>query len=50
MSVGSVLGKPGPHTHPSCYLYCLHRARNGQNLVTDGRTDGQTEGMADQVL
>ena len=32
-SVGSVFGKPGPHTRPSCYFYCLHRARNGQNLV-----------------
>ena len=32
-SVGSVFGKPGPHTRPSCYVYCLHRARNGQNLV-----------------
>ena len=32
-SVGSVFGKPGPHTRPSCYVYCLHCARNGQNLV-----------------
>ena len=32
-SVGSVFGKPGPHTRPLCYVYCLHRARNGQNLV-----------------
>ena len=32
-SVGSVFAKPGQHTHPSCYFYCLHRARNGQNLV-----------------
>ena len=26
-SVGSVFGKPGPRTRPSCYVYCLHRAR-----------------------
>ena len=32
-SVGSVFGKPEPHTRPSCYVYCLHHARNGQNLV-----------------
>ena len=32
-SVGSVFGNPGPRTRPSCYFYCLHRARNGQNLV-----------------
>ena len=30
-SVG-IFGKPGPHVCPSCYFYCLHRARNGQNL------------------
>ena len=30
--VGSVCGKLGPHTRPSCYVYCLHRAQNGQNL------------------
>ena len=32
-SVRSVFGKPGSCTRPSCYFYCLHRARNGQNLV-----------------
>ena len=32
-SVGSVFGKPGLRTRPSCYFYCLHRARNEQNLV-----------------
>ena len=32
-SVGSVFGKPGPRTRPSCHFYCLHRAGNGQNLV-----------------
>ena len=32
-SVGSVLGKPGPPTHPSCYFSCLHRAQNGQKSV-----------------
>ena len=30
--VGCVFGKPGPHTRPSCYFYCLHRAQNWQNL------------------
>ena len=33
MLVGRVFRKQGQHAWPLCYVYCLYRARHGQNVM-----------------